>query len=95
MKLDFNPEMIRKNKIELLDCQVDLLLKSLEMYNYVYKFAYPRRGKCETKEEELRISLVNDTYEQIVNQYVNANSRTGNAVLERDFDDEKFLKKVS
>lgn len=94
MKLDFNLEMIRKNRIELLDCQLDLILKSLEMYSYIYKFVYPRRGKCETKEDELRISLVNDTYEQIVTQY--GISRTENAVLESNFKgDENFLKKVS
>lgn len=69
MKIDFDIDNIRKNNIELLDCQVDLILRSLEFYSYTYKFIYPRIGKNETKEENLRISLVTDTYEQILNQY--------------------------
>ena len=59
---------IKKNKIELLDCQVELILKSLEFYAYTYKFVYPRK-KALTKEENLRISFVNDTYEQILSEY--------------------------
>ena len=69
MKLDFDVDVIRQNKIELLDCQVDLILKSLEFYLYTYQFIYPRRRKSESKEENLRICLVRDTYEQISNQF--------------------------
>ena len=36
MKLDFNSNNIRKNNVELLDCQIDLILKSLEFYSYTY-----------------------------------------------------------
>ena len=67
--LDFDIDSIRKNRIELLDCQVDLILKSLEMYRYMYQFIYPRAGKSLTNEENLRICLVTDTYEQIANQF--------------------------
>lgn len=70
MNLDFNIDSIRKNKIELLDCQVDLILRSLEFYSYTYQYIYPRRGKSETLEENLRICLVRDTYEQILNEFV-------------------------
>ena len=69
MKLDFDIDLIRKNKIELLDGQVDLILRSLEFYSYTYQFIYPRKGKSETNEENLRISLVKDTYNQILSQY--------------------------
>lgn len=69
MNLDFDIDKIRKNKIELLDCQVDLILRSLEFYSYTYQFIYPRRHKSESKEENLRICLVRDTYEQILNQF--------------------------
>lgn len=69
MNLDFDIDKIRKNKIELLDCQIDLILRSLEFYAYTYQFIYPRRGKSESKEENLRICLVRDTYEQILNQF--------------------------
>lgn len=68
MELDFDIEKIEKNKIELLNCQVDLILRSLEFYAYTYQFIYPRRGKSETLEENLRISLVRDTYNQITSQ---------------------------
>ena len=67
-KLDFDINSTEKNKIELLNCQVDLILRSLEFYSYTYQFIYPRRGKSETLEENLRISLVRDTYHQITNQ---------------------------
>lgn len=71
MSLDFEFSNVYKNRIELLSCQIDLILKSLEFYSYTYKFIYPRIGKNETKEENLRISLVRDTYHQILSQYKN------------------------
>lgn len=67
--LEFDIESAKQNKIELLDCQVDLVLKSLEMVCYMYQFIYPRSNKNLSKEENLRISMVTDTYEQILNQY--------------------------
>ena len=69
MKLDFDIDTIRNNKLELLDCQVDLILRSLEFYCYVYEFIYPRSSKSKTLEENLRISLVKNTYEQILTQF--------------------------
>lgn len=68
MKLDFNIDIIREHQITLLDCQVDLILKSLELYSYTYRYVAPQR-KSEKKEDDLRISLVRDTYEQILNEY--------------------------
>lgn len=67
MKINFDDN--NKNKIELMDCQVDLLLRSLEFYCYTYKFVYPRVGKSASNEENLRICFVRDTYHQILNQY--------------------------
>lgn len=67
--MNFDINSIRKNKIELLDCQVDLILRSLEFYSYTYQFIYPRSNKSKTLEENLRISLVHDTYEQIQNEF--------------------------
>ena len=69
MQLDFDINNIRKNKIELLDGQVDLILRSLEFYFYTYQYIYPRRGSYESKEEDLRKNLVKDTYHQILEQY--------------------------
>lgn len=77
--LDFNINSKKKIKIELLECQVDLLLKSLQMYCYMYQYIYPRSHKSMTKEENLRVSLVTDTYEQILNQYKNTDKSTKNS----------------
>lgn len=68
MELDFDVDSIEKNTIELLNCQVDLILKSLEFYSYTYQFIYPRRGKSESLEENLRKKLIRDTYHQITSQ---------------------------
>ena len=70
--LEFDTKSAKKNKLELLDCQVDLILKSLEMVSYMYQFIYPRSQKSLTDEENLRISLVTDTFEQISNQFKKA-----------------------
>lgn len=67
-EIDFDINSIKKNKIELLNCQVDLILRSLEFYAYTYNYIYPRRGKSETLEENLRKNLVRDTYHQITSQ---------------------------
>ncbi len=92
--LDFDISFVRKNKIELLDCQVELILRSLEFYIYSYKFLDPRFGMSASKEENLRVSLVCDTYEQIMNEF--GVSRTQNPIGSRIFDDvQNFLKKVS
>ncbi len=93
MKLDFDINSVRKNKIELLDCQVDLILRSLEFYSYTYQFIYPRRGKSETKEENLRICLVRDTYEQILNQF--GISKLENPILENFNESENYLRKIA
>ena len=82
MDLEFDIDTIRKNSIELLDCQVDLILKSLEMYSYMYQFIYRRKGKSETIEENLRISLIRDTYHQILNQF--GISKVNNPIIDNE-----------
>lgn len=94
MKLDFDTDNIHKNNLELLDCQVDLILRSLEFYAYTYQFIYPRRRKNFTKEENLRIYLVRDTYEQIINSLENPITR--NTAIPNVFgDEENFFKKIA
>lgn len=68
MMRDLNMENIQKYKIGLLGCQVDLVLRSLELYSYTYRFVAPQK-KPQTREEDARISLVRDTYEQILAEY--------------------------
>lgn len=93
MALEFDINNTNKNNIELLNCQVDLILKSLEFYSYTYQYIYPRSQKNKTKEENLRISLVTDTYEQILNQYVNSNNVKANNNFCKTKD--KFFKNIA
>ncbi len=93
MRLDFDINAIRKNNIELLDCQIDLILRSLEFYSYTYQFIYPRSGKSKTLEENLRICLVRDTYEQISNQF--GISKIENPILDNFNETESFLKRIA
>lgn len=66
--MNYESEKLKKCTIELLDCQCEIVLKSLEYYCYSVNFLYDRRKKNTSKENELRISLVTDTYHQIQNQ---------------------------
>ena len=93
MNLDFDIDKIRKNKIELLDCQIDLILRSLEFYAYTYQFIYPRRHKSESKEENLRICLVRDTYEQILNQF--GISKKQNPIDDNENDEFENITKIA
>ncbi len=93
MKLDFDTNNIRKNSIDLLDCQVDLILRSLEFYCYTYNYIYPRtKKKFESPEAALRLSLIRETYQQILSQY--RDSEAQNPVTEHTIDEniEKFKK---
>lgn len=80
MRIDFDMDTIRSHKITLLESQVDLMLRSLEFYVYTYRYIYPRRKSPETKEESLRISLVEYTYNQILSEY--GKSKNENPIIE-------------
>lgn len=68
MDFDIDTSSTKKQSIELLNCQIELILRSLEFYSYTYNYIYPRRKEAETLEENLRKSLVTDTYHQITAQ---------------------------
>lgn len=87
MILDFDTEHIRKHDISLLDCQVDLILRSLAFYKYTYEFVYPRRKENKSLEENLRISLVKDTYEQIFTQYTDSKNNYEKSANEKSLDE--------
>lgn len=92
-ELDFDIENIESKNIKLLNCQIDLILRSLEFYSYTYNFIYPRRGKSESLEENLRKSLLRDTYHQITSQL---HLNEFEYKIENDFDDEKkYFKKIA
>lgn len=88
-KLDFDIDSIEKTNIDLLNCQIDLILRSLEFYCYTYKYIYPRRGKTESAEENLRISLVRDTYHQIALQVSSQKSKDlmDFSLIEKNFEE--------
>lgn len=55
--------------ITLLDCQVELILKSLEVYCYDINEKYNKRKMSKSKVESSEKSLVRDTYNQILAEY--------------------------
>lgn len=72
--MNYNKDTISKITIELLDCQVEVVLKSLEYYCYSANFLFNRHKKYTTRDDELKIALVTDTYHQISNQISNSKS---------------------
>ena len=90
--MNFDIDTIRNVRIELLDCQVEIVLKSLEYYCYSANFLYERHGKFTKKDDELKISLITDTYHQIMHQLANSkvNDKTTNNLV-----NSKKIKKVS
>lgn len=63
-----NKNKIHRNTIELLDCQVNLILKSLEFYlNTFENFSFSNDSTV-NKELELQTSIIRDTYNQILNE---------------------------
>jgi len=67
--MKFDTDIIRENNIELLDCQVEVVLKSLEYYCYSANFIYDRHRKYTSKDDEFKIALITDTYHQISSQF--------------------------
>ena len=62
--------LIHKNTLEWLDCQVELIIKSLELYLYTSNLISKQNAKSdsENKEKELNNSILRDTYNQILNE---------------------------
>lgn len=59
-------------EITLFDCQIELILKSLEVYCYDINEKYGKRKMSKTKAENSEKSLVRDTYHQILAEYQEA-----------------------
>lgn len=83
--LNIDTDKIRKNKIELLDCQVELILFSLKMNINTLRFIFPKSNKNLDCEEELKISLATDTYEQILSQFNNSKENNKIIPIENNF----------
>ena len=97
MRLEFDIEKIRGNQITLIDGQIDLILDALSFYIYTYRYIYPGK-KSLSGEENLRISLVRDTYCQISTQF--SKSKAQNPINEVIIDsidnsEKRKFKKVS
>lgn len=65
-----NDVRINKTQIELLDCQIELILQSLELYSHVLKFM-DQKSIVSNNSENSRFLFVRDTYHQIIDEYVN------------------------
>lgn len=89
---------IDNTKLELLDCQVEVVLKCLEYYCYSANFLLERNGSYTTKEDEMKISLITDTYNQIMFQQGKSRKRA-NLIKDRlktkDNIDSDIIKKIS
>lgn len=59
--------------IYLLDEQTEVILNSLEYYLYTYNYFYPRKRMSLTKEDNMQVCLIRDTYEQILQQRTEIN----------------------
>lgn len=95
MKLDFDVDSIRKNTIDLLDCQIDLVLRSLEFYEHAYTFIYPRSKESKSLEENLRICLVRDTYTQILTEFSESKKQNPIIHIEEYKNDENYFEKFA
>lgn len=59
-------QKVHKIDISLLDSQVDVILKGLEIYCYIVNRKYKNRKVSISKTENLEKSLIRDTYHQIL-----------------------------
>ena len=57
--------------IELLEGQLDIVLKSLEYHCYSANFLLDRKGKYTDTEDEKKIDLITNTYYKILSQLEN------------------------
>lgn len=56
----------KRINVILFECQVDLILKSLELYCYDINEKYNNRKISKTKVENSEKSLIHDTYHQLL-----------------------------
>ncbi len=81
MKIDF--DNLERNNIELLGCQCEVVLKCLEYYCYSANFLFERNKKYTSREDELKISFITDTYHQISQQLGQTKSERKNSKLKK------------
>lgn len=85
----------------LLECQVDIVLRALELYTYNLHFTF-----CREENYEILNSLIYYTYESIMSKYSNCQYRVGydiektcklelNRIRQQKYFNEKKFKKVS
>lgn len=56
----------KRINVVLFECQVDLILKSLELYRYDINEKYSNRKISKSKAENSEKSLIYDTYHQLL-----------------------------
>lgn len=67
--MQYDIEDIQQNNIILLNEQVELILRCLNYYCYSANYLFNRNKKYTSKEDEMQISMITDTYHQIESQY--------------------------
>lgn len=72
--MKYNLDHIKENDIRLLDCQCETILKCMEYYCYSANFLLERNGKYTNREDEKKIALITDTYEQFLKQFADSKS---------------------
>ena len=81
--MNYNLDSVRKNDIELLDCQCEIILKCMEYYCYSSNFILQRNGKYTNREDEKKIALITDTYEQFSRQFTNSSIKNQNKKIKK------------
>lgn len=61
---------MKKISLDLLDCETDLILKSLQLYAHTSHYFYPKR-KAVSEEQSSELDMIKDTYHQVLEQFSN------------------------
>lgn len=88
---NFNLKDIQPVDMRLLSEQVDIILRSLELY--AYNLEYMLNGEnCTDNERQQKLAMLKYTYEQILSEQVNINNNNLTAYGQKMIKDAKILK---
>lgn len=74
--MKYSLDSVKENDIKLLDCQCETILKCMEYYCYSANFILERNGTYTNREDEKKIAVIKDTYEQFSRQFANSKSNS-------------------
>ena len=88
---NFNLKYIQPVDMRLLSEQVDIILRSLELY--AYNLEYMLNGEnCTDNERQQKLAMLKYTYEQILSEQVNINNNNLTAYGQKMIKDAEILK---